>query len=77
METPIQKLLQFVISKELNLEEYEQLENPIRERFIITDRDYKKDLTIDLIQTIIDWEKNGSCWSLEEILKCTYNITEK
>lgn len=78
IKTPVQHLLDFIISKELQLEQYPSLIDELKKYFNV----FAKVVTTDsitghkqLIDTIIRWEKGEQQASLEETIRSLFDIS--
>ncbi len=81
METGTELLLGFIIDKELDLKDFPTLEVPLRDEFVITDKE-GNEATKKLLDAVIHWENNpvnGAYVydSLETILNRYFNIEKR
>lgn len=78
IQTPVQALIHFIISQELQLEQYDKdLAEKIGVRFLVTDVLGNED-PFDLVGEVIKWEKGDQqLGSLEHTLETIFTISIK
>ena len=68
------ELLAFIIDQKLDLDKYQSLVEPLKDKFVITKINEEEDATQELIDAIIHWEQYHPPLSLEAYLNQKFEI---